>query len=100
MSFPGLSSNRPETSLPGVDRIASTIAVISGLYFARDVLVPITLAIILSLLIAHFVRWLRHLGFGHTSSVLTAVGILMPFRKNAGDLGTKQLYNIQGDSVF
>ncbi len=58
------------------DRALSIIAgatVLALLYFARDVLVPVTLAIILSLLIAPLVRVLRRLGLGQTGSVLTAV---------------------------
>ncbi len=53
--------------------IVATGTVLAILYFARDVLVPITLAIILSLLISPLVRALRRLGLGSTSSVLAAV---------------------------
>lgn len=53
--------------------IVATGTILAILYFARDVLVPITLAIILSLLIAPLVRALRRLGMGSTSSVLGAV---------------------------
>jgi predicted PurR-regulated permease PerM len=40
--------------------IIATASVLALLYFARGVLVPITLAVILSLLIAPLVRGLRH----------------------------------------
>jgi predicted PurR-regulated permease PerM len=53
--------------------IVATGTVLAILYFARDVLVPITLAIILSLLISPLVRALRRWGMGPTSSVLAAV---------------------------
>ena len=53
--------------------IIATGTVLALLYFGRDVLVPITLAVILSLLIAPLVRTLRHLGLGQTASVLLAV---------------------------
>ena len=46
------------------------------LYFARDVLVPITLAFILSLLIAPLVRGLRRFGLNQTWAVLLAVLML------------------------
>ncbi len=62
------------------DRALSIIAaatVLALLYFAREVLVPVTLAIILSLLIAPLVRALRRLGLGQTGSVLTAVLMLV-----------------------
>src|ERR1700722_4950137 len=56
--------------------IIATATVLALLYFARDVLVPITLAVILSLLIAPLVRALRHIGLGQTWSVLAAVVVL------------------------
>src|SRR5271156_172668 len=59
-----------------IDLIAAG-TILAILYFARDVLVPITLAIILSLLIAPLVRALRRLGMGSTSSVFVAVLLLV-----------------------
>ena len=53
--------------------ILATAAVLAMLYFGRDVLVPVTLAIILSLLIAPLVRLFRRMGLGQTVSVLVAV---------------------------
>jgi predicted PurR-regulated permease PerM len=53
--------------------IVATATVLAILYFGRDVLVPMTLAVILSLLIAPLVRALRSLGAGQTLSVLAAV---------------------------
>jgi predicted PurR-regulated permease PerM len=53
--------------------IIATGTILAILYFARDVLVPITLAVILSLLLSPLVRALRHLGLGATSSVIAAV---------------------------
>ncbi len=58
------------------DRAAGIVAtgtVLAILYFGRDVLVPITLAVILSLLISPLVRTLRRWGVGPNSSVLAAV---------------------------
>src|ERR1700674_2393547 len=53
--------------------IVATATVLALLYFGRDVLVPVTLAVILSLLIAPMVRVLRSIGMGQTLSVLAAV---------------------------
>jgi predicted PurR-regulated permease PerM len=53
--------------------IVATATVLALLYFGRDVLVPVTLAVILSLLIAPLVRVLRRVGVGQTLSVLAAV---------------------------
>ena len=56
--------------------IIATAALLAMLYFARDVLVPITLAFILSLLIAPLVRRLRRFGLNQTLSVMAAVLLL------------------------
>jgi predicted PurR-regulated permease PerM len=56
--------------------IIATAAVLGLLYVGREVLVPITLAGILSLLLAPLVRALRRVGFGQTLSVLAAVLVL------------------------
>jgi predicted PurR-regulated permease PerM len=56
--------------------IIAAATVLALLYFARDVLVPITLAVILSLMIAPLVRVLRGVGLGQTLSVLAAVAVL------------------------
>jgi predicted PurR-regulated permease PerM len=56
--------------------IIATAAILALLYVGRDVLVPITLAVILSLLITPLVRRLRRLRLGPTLSVLVAVLIL------------------------
>ncbi len=53
--------------------ILATAAVLALLYLGRDVLVPITLATILSLLMAPLVRQLRRLWLGQTASVIAAV---------------------------
>jgi predicted PurR-regulated permease PerM len=56
--------------------IIATATLLALLYFARDVLVPVTLAFILSLLVAPLVRLLRRIGLGQTLSVLAAVFVL------------------------
>ena len=58
------------------DRALGIIAagtILAVLYLAREVLVPITLAVILSLLLSPLVRALRRLGLGTTGSVIAAV---------------------------
>ena len=56
--------------------IVATGTILAILYFAREVLVPITLALILSLLVSPLVRTLRRVRLGATSSVLAAVLLL------------------------
>jgi predicted PurR-regulated permease PerM len=59
--------------------IIATAAILALLYFGKDVLVPVTLALILGLLMAPAVRALRRIGLGHTFSVLIAVLLLAFF---------------------
>src|SRR3984885_246844 len=76
--------------------IIATATVLAFLYFARDVLVPITLAVILSLLIAPLVRLLRRLGLGQTLSVLAAVLLLaFSFAAVAGVIGSQLVHMAQ-----
>jgi predicted PurR-regulated permease PerM len=73
--------------------IIATATILALLYFARDVLVPITLAVILSLLIAPLVRMLRGLGLGQTASVLAAVLVLaLSFAAIAGVIGSQLVH--------
>jgi len=57
--------------------IIALACVLALLYFGREVLVPIILALFLSLLMAPWVRIYRRIGFGHTASVLIAVAALV-----------------------
>jgi predicted PurR-regulated permease PerM len=76
--------------------IIATATLLALLYFARDVLVPVTLAFILSLLIAPLVRALRRIGLGQTLSVLAAVLVLaLSFGAIAAVIGS-QLVHMAG----
>ncbi|MEO6896246.1 MAG: AI-2E family transporter [Caldimonas sp.] len=49
--------------------------ILALLYVGRPILVPVTLAVVLSFAIAPLVRLFSRLGLGHTSSALTAVSL-------------------------
>lgn len=70
------TSPEPRRQSNQVAGILGTATVLALLYFGRDVLIPITLAIILSLLITPFIHRLRQIGFGQTLSVVAAVATL------------------------
>jgi predicted PurR-regulated permease PerM len=73
--------------------IIAASSILALLYFARGVLVPITLAVILSLLIAPLVRVLRRIGLGQTASVLAAVLVLaLSFAAVAGVIGSQLMH--------
>ena len=85
LSAPMLALGKPEGGVEQLRFVPSTglmaavmMTLLLGLlYFARDVLIPITLAVFLSLVMTPFVRSLRRLGLGHRVSVVTAVAIVM-----------------------
>lgn len=63
----GTASPAPPAPASTRDRATGIIAfavVLTLLYVGRDVLIPLTLALMLSLLIAPLVRALRHIGLG------------------------------------
>ena len=53
--------------------VLATGLIVAFLYFARDVIVPIALAILLSFLLAPAVRWLRRLHIGRVAAVTLTV---------------------------
>ncbi|BCF99731.1 ABC transporter permease [Paraburkholderia sp. PGU19] len=59
--------------LHGLTSVITFVVVVSGLYFAREVLIPITLAVLLSFLLAPLVGLLRRLHFGQLPSIFVAV---------------------------
>ncbi|MGA9032311.1 MAG: AI-2E family transporter [Sulfuricaulis sp.] len=67
--------------------------ILALLYVGRDVLIPVTFAVMLSLLVAPLVRGLRRIGAGRISSVLIAVLMLsVSFTAAAMALGTQILH--------
>src|SRR5256885_11960743 len=59
----------------GMMAVLVTATIIAVLYFAREVFVPITLAVLLSFLLAPAVRWLRRLRVGRITAVVFTVMI-------------------------
>lgn len=74
---PRRSSDRgPPPEVPGLRALTSLIAgvvVIGALYFGRAVLMPITLAVLLSFVLAPFATALRRAGLGRVPSVIASV---------------------------
>ena len=55
--------------------LAVAVVVIAALYFAREVLIPITLAILLSFVLAPVVSWVRRFRVPHVPAVLMSVTV-------------------------
>jgi predicted PurR-regulated permease PerM len=59
--------------LRSLTTLAGGVVIIAGLYLGRDVLIPVTLAILLSMVLSPLVRLLRRARLGRVLSVLLAV---------------------------
>jgi predicted PurR-regulated permease PerM len=66
-----------EPGLSGTLTAVVSGVVIAGLYFAREILVPFALAVLLSFLLAPAVRWRRGIGAGRVAAV--AITALVAF---------------------
>jgi AI-2E family transporter len=68
-------------SLRGLTTLAVTVVIVAALYFGREVLVPITLAILLSFVLAPLVNLIRRTRIGRVPavilSVLIALGVIV-----------------------
>jgi predicted PurR-regulated permease PerM len=74
LNRPAFQITAAETpSLRSLLTIAVSVVVVVGLYFGRSVLIPITLAMLLSFLLAPLVNLLRRVHLGRVPSVLLAV---------------------------
>lgn len=60
-------------SLAGLTTLVVFVVVVGALYWAREVLIPITVAVLLSFVLTPLVSWLRRWGLGRTPSVFAAV---------------------------
>jgi len=69
----GRNASQVPPGLFGVLTVLASGLVVGLLYFGRDVVVPIALAILLSFLLAPAVRWLRRLHVGRVAAVTLTV---------------------------
>ena len=73
------------------DTVIVAVGIIAGLYFGRDVLVPFTLAVLLSFVLAPLVDVLTRLRAGKVPSVLLAVALAFAILAGLGALIGKQV---------
>ena len=57
--------------------LAVSVIVVAGLYFGREVLIPITLSVLLSFILAPLANLIRMIGVGRLASVFLAVGLAL-----------------------
>ncbi len=81
----------------GLMTLISTVTIIVVLSVARDVLMPITLAILLSFVLAPLVHLLRRAWLGRVPAVLVAVLLALSVILGAGGLIGAQVASLAGD---
>jgi predicted PurR-regulated permease PerM len=74
--------------------LTSVIAVIVGLYFGRQVLIPLALAVVLSFLFSPMVTWLEKRRLGRVPSVIIVMVLAFALVGFGGWMVTGQLMNI------
>ena len=74
--MPPCNAASPERLLDLSSRITTAGIILALLYLGREVLIPVTLAVMLSFLLAPLVRALRRIGAGRIFSVLATVVVL------------------------
>ena len=74
--------------------LVAVVAVIAGLYFGRQVLIPLALAVVLAFLLTPFVGWLEKCRLGRVPSVFAVLMLVFAFTGLGGWLVTGQLMNI------
>ncbi|WP_233835644.1 AI-2E family transporter [Paraburkholderia sp. ZP32-5] len=83
--------------LHGLVSLITGVVVVCGLYFGRAVLIPITLSVLLSFLLAPLVQMLRRLHMGQLPSIFIAVLFALASLLAVGALIGAQLVQLAGD---
>ncbi|WP_027798523.1 AI-2E family transporter [Paraburkholderia dilworthii] len=84
-------------SLHGLASVITGVVVVCALYFGRAVLIPITLSVLLSFLLAPLVQTLRRLHMGQLPSIFIAVLFALAALLAVGALIGAQLVQLAGD---
>jgi predicted PurR-regulated permease PerM len=82
--------------LHGLVSLITGVVVVCGLYFGREVLIPITLSVLLSFLLAPLVQMLRRLHMGQLPSIFIAVLFALAALLAVGALIGAQLVQLAG----
>ncbi|WP_043203440.1 AI-2E family transporter [Paraburkholderia acidipaludis] len=84
-------------TLHGLASVITGVVVVCGLYFGREVLIPITLSVLLSFLLAPLVTALRRLHLGQFLSIFLAVLATVLALAGTGALITAQIVQLAAD---
>ncbi|MGI4815382.1 MAG: AI-2E family transporter, partial [Janthinobacterium lividum] len=95
---PAARVTAPEApSLKTLTSLLVGVVIVAGLYLGREVLVPITIAILLSFLVAPLVNLLRRVRFGQVPSVLVSVFLSLAVVLVLGGLIGTQVAGLASD---
>jgi predicted PurR-regulated permease PerM len=97
MSDFGASSRRSAPVASALPTVLLVVVVVAALYFAREVLVPISLALLLSFVLAPVVRILRNWYVPRSLSVIVAVIIAFALIFGLGALMVSQVTQLAND---
>ncbi len=78
--------------------LAGAVVAVAGLYLGREVLIPITLAVLLSFLLAPLVNLLRRAWLGRVPSVLLAVVLALAVILSLASLIGTQIADLAGEA--
>ncbi|WP_322013248.1 AI-2E family transporter [Paraburkholderia sp. J12] len=84
-------------TLHGLASVITCVVVVCGLYFGRQVLIPITLSVMLSFLLAPLVMLLRRLHLGQFFSIFVAVLVTVFALAGVGALIAAQIVQLAAD---
>jgi predicted PurR-regulated permease PerM len=82
--------------LQGLTSVITAVVLVCGLYFGREVLIPITLAVLLSFLLAPLVGLLRRMHVGQLPSIFVAVIVALVSLLAIGALIAAQIAQLAG----
>ena len=91
--FQPVATNRPNTTSRSTP-LLSVVLVVAVLYFAREIFIPLALAVLFAFLLAPLVTRLRHWGFWRMPAVLTVVVFAFVVLAIIGSLVTVQLTDL------
>ncbi len=106
MALPPLTASRLKNTIPAAETpglanlltLSVGVVIVSGLYLAREVLIPITLAVLLSFVLAPLVGVLRRIGLPRVPAVLLAVVVASGVVLVLGGVIGSQVAELAGDA--
>lgn len=99
VSLPARWRPLPPSALAGsaLTSVLLAAVVVGALYFGREILVPIALAVLLSFVLAPLVRWLQHLYVPRPLAVIVVVAVAFAAILGLGALMASQVTQLASD---